>query len=104
MDLEKIIGSIAIGIILIVLVFRRIKQNKALKSAVKGEDEKRQKTISAIRKRSIGGELLVDYAVYNLNIREKIKYTLFAAVVIFGISYLFYSSLIFSTILSFGGI
>ncbi|WP_368652982.1 type II secretion system F family protein [Ornithinibacillus sp. 4-3] len=102
--MDKIIGSIAIVILLGIIIFRRIMNSRQQKKIGKDEFQKRQKTISAIRKRTLGGELLIDYAVYNLTIKEKIKYTIFAAIVIFGIAYLFYDSIIFSAILSATGI
>lgn len=104
MEIQEIIGSVIAVILLGILFIRKILKNKELKKDEKVELDKRQRRIKEIRKRSIGGELLVDYAEYDMSFKEKVKYSLFAALVIFGISYLFYDSLIFSLIVSAGGL
>ncbi|WP_078059930.1 MULTISPECIES: type II secretion system F family protein [Gracilibacillus] len=102
MNIEQIIGSIVIAILLSVLVGRRvIKHRKAKqqeKEIEKKEGEIREKSMTVIRKRTIGGEALVDYAIYEMTLQEKVKYSLIAAAVIFGISYLFYDNWIVSLI------
>lgn len=104
MEIQEIIGSIIAIVLIGILVVRKVIKNKELKKDEKIESDKRQRRIKEIRKRSIGGELLVDYAEYDMTFREKVKYTLFAAAVIIGISYLFYDNIIFSLVLSAGGL
>lgn len=104
MDIGEIIGLIIVAILIAIIVFRRIHQSQKRKQVEKEEFKKRARSIEEIRKRTIGGELLIDYAVYNMKFQERIKYILFAAAVIWGISYLFYDSILFSFIMSALGI
>lgn len=102
MNIEQIIGSIVIAILLGIIIFRRIVKSRKLrheeKEQEKKEAKKREKNIQAIRRRTIGGEKLIDYATYELTFNEKMKYSLIAAAVLFGIAYLFYDNLIVSII------
>ncbi|WP_077602605.1 type II secretion system F family protein [Oceanobacillus sojae] len=102
MNVEQIIGSVVIVILIGVLVGRRVikgrKTRQLERELEKREGEIREKSIAAIRKRNIGGETLIDYAVYEMSFQEKVKYSLIAGIVIFGISYLFYDNLILSFI------
>ncbi|MFA1819789.1 type II secretion system F family protein [Virgibacillus oceani] len=102
MDMEQIIGTIIIVILLGTIVFRRVFQSrnrkKEKKEQEKIESQKREKSIQAIRKRTIGGEALIDYATYDLTFSEKVKYSLIAGIVLFGIAFLFYDSFIVSII------
>lgn len=102
MDMEEILGSILIVILLGTIVFRRILKARnsrmAQKEQVKKEAEKREKSIQAIRKRTVGGESLIDYATYELTFNEWLKYFFIAAGVLFGIAFLFYDSFIVSLI------
>lgn len=108
MDLEKIIGSIIIVILVGIIIVRRViiskKDKKIKKQHDLKEQELRKKSMEAIRRRSIGGETLIDYATYQLTLQERIKYTLIAAAVIFGVSHIFYDSLIVSGLASCLGI
>lgn len=108
MNVEQIIGSVVIVILIGVLVGRRVikgrKARQLEREMEKREGEIREKSIAAIRKRNIGGETLIDYAVYEMSFQEKVKYSLIAGIVIFGISYLFYDHLILSFIVACLGI
>lgn len=108
MNVEQIIGSVVIVILIGVLVGRRVikgrKARQLERELEKREGEIREKSIAAIRKRNIGGETLIDYAVYEMSFQEKVKYSLIAGIVIFGISYLFYDHLILSFIVACLGI
>ncbi|GAB2535975.1 type II secretion system F family protein [Gracilibacillus alcaliphilus] len=108
MNIEQIIGSIVVVILLGVLVGRRViksRKNKQLERELeKREGEIREKSIEAIRKRNIGGETLIDYAVYEMTFKEKVKYSLIAGAVIFGISYLFYDNMILSLVAACFGV
>ena len=108
MSTEQIISSIVIVILLSILVTRRVlkaRQGKQLeKDLEKKGEELRERSIQAIRKRTIGGESLIDYAVYEMTVMEKVKYSFIAAAVIFGVAYLFYDNFIISTIAACLGI
>ena len=108
MDIEQIIGSIIIVILLGALFFRRIIQSRNRKMAEieqeKIESQKRERNIQAIRKRTIGGNALIDYATYELSFAERMKYSVLAGSVLFGIVYLFYDSFILSMLVAAFGV
>lgn len=90
------------------LIIRRvIAYHKKVKEEKKVEQEhtsRREKYIQAIRKRSIGGEKLIDYAEYELSFSEMVKYSLIAAGVLFGVAYIFYDHIIIASIVAIGGV
>ncbi|MCM3739536.1 type II secretion system F family protein [Oceanobacillus luteolus] len=108
MDLEQIIGSILIIFLLGTLVFRRLFQSRRRKQVEKEQSKlesmKRERSIQAIRMRTLGGNTLIDYATYELSFGEKVKYTLMAGAVLFGIAYLFYDNFIVSSIVGLLGV
>ncbi|PAV28965.1 pilus assembly protein TadB [Virgibacillus profundi] len=104
MNTEQIIGSIVIAILIAIIVIRRVIKSKKSKQLESKEVELRQRNIQAIRKRTIGGESLIDYATYEMSLSEKVKYSLLAAIIIFGVAHLFYDSFIIAFIVSCFGI
>jgi tight adherence protein B len=107
MGIDKIIGIILIVILIGIIVLRRILKAKQANEEKKLYDLKekqiRERTIQAIRSRTIGGDKLIDYATYKLSIQEWIKYSLIAGVIIYVVSYLFYDNLIISIVASLFG-
>lgn len=102
MEIDQIIGIILIILIIGFMIFRRVKKARAASKEIKDhqmkEEERRSQYIKAIKRRTIGGETLIDYGTYHLSLKERVKYSILAGAVIFGVGYLFYNNLILSLI------
>ncbi|ASK62844.1 pilus assembly protein TadB [Virgibacillus phasianinus] len=108
MDTTQIFSLIAIVILVGIFIFRRVrisrKENQEKKKVEQQGAELRKRNIEAIKKRTIGGENLIDYGTYTLSKTEKLKYSLIAAAVIFVVGLIFYDNYIVSGILACLGI
>ncbi|WP_188453566.1 type II secretion system F family protein [Virgibacillus oceani] len=102
MNTREILSLIAIFVFIGIIIFRRIRKNKIKniekKLAEKHGAEVRRRSIEAIKRRTIGGENLIDYGTYQLSKSEWIKYSLLAGAVIFGVGLIFYDNLVISGI------
>lgn len=100
MTLEEILLLSFAGLMLLFLVFRRFKTNNSSKQKELKETEKerKQRSIEAIMSKDKGKNKLIDYSRYKMNTAEIVSTLIVVSVVIFGITHLFYDSIIFSSI------
>ncbi|MBR7796406.1 pilus assembly protein TadB [Agaribacter marinus] len=108
MDTREILSLTAIIVCVGIFIFRRVRKKKLAniekKLAEKHGAEVRRRSIEAIKRRTIGGENLIDYGTYKLSKTERVKYTLLAASIIFCVGIIFYDSIIVSSIAACLGI
>lgn len=104
MDTTQIFSLIAIVILVGIFIFRRVRksriENRERKKVEQQGAALRKKNIEAIKKRTIGGENLIDYGTYTLSVPEKIKYSLIAAAIIFAVGLIFYDNYIVAAVLA----
>lgn len=100
MTMEDILLLSFAAAMVLFLLIRRIKGAGSSKKKQLKESEKKRKerSIEAIISRDKGNNHLIDYSKYKLNTKEIVITLIVVSIVIFGITHLFYNSIIISSI------